>query len=64
MANLEFQPLEIHSHLEEKLYRDTDEVEVRRTEGETKNLWWTSGGPSQRKWREWTTLVPEDSFIS
>ena len=38
--------------------------EVRWTKGETRNLWWTSGGPGKRRCREWAVLVLEDSFIS
>ena len=67
----EFQLHEILSHEETRLYSDTDEVNsrlgnerVRRTKGETKKLWWTSGDSGQRKSTEWTALVPEDSPLS
>ena len=42
--------------------REKKKREERRTKDETKNLWWISGGPGQRKHR--TALVPEDLLIS
>ena len=64
-----FQPLDIHSPVETKLFSDPDEVnrikgELRRIKGETMRLWWTSGDSGQWRNRERKALVPEDTLIS